>query len=412
MGLNFWDAAVSADLKRRVLWSGLWFFLGWGAVYLWLRGRWPAADRWGLVALGTAAAALIVLWRHLPDNHREGETSVLPTLGLGNGLTLTRGFLLALMTGFLVVPRPEGWLAWLPVLFYTLASILDFLDGLAARLTDHATRLGEILDLEYDSYGVGLVVLLAIHFDQVGWWFLTLALARYLFVAGSWWRRRHGRPLFDLTPSRYRRLIAGYNMGFLTVVLWPILSPEAAAVGGAIFLPPLLLIFGRDWLVVSGRLDPSLPAYQTWRRRIIALGAGWLPFVLRLGIAGTMLTSGVLPIYRQGHPAWRGLFASWGWVDPWVTWAAVALGWLALVVLTAVVLGLWARWLALVAILPTAINLVAIGVSWSTWDSVFLGSAVCTIAILNSGRWSLRRPAEDYMFRPIGAEKTSSDAPG
>ncbi len=370
------------------------------ALTRWLQPAWDGAARWGLLALAAAAIELVVLYRHLPENHRPGEEAVLPAFGPGNSLTLGRGLLLALLTGFLAAPRPTGWLAWLPVFFYTAAALIDILDGLAARRANHATRLGERLDLEYDSFGVGLLVLLAIHFGQVGWWYLIVALVRYWFVLGLWWRRRRGRPVYELSDSRYRRPVAAYNMGFLTVAIWPILTREAVTIGAAIFAAPLLLIFWRDWLVVSGRLDPANPTYLAWKERITRAAVDWLPVMLRLVVAVAMVTTAVLP--PAGNPAWQSLFAGWGWQEPWVTRAAVLLSWLALATLLAVVGGIWARWLGLAAILPAAVNLIAVEASWATLDAVLLAGSVCWVAIFNSGRFSLWQPAEEYMFQRMG----------
>lgn len=370
-----------------------------------LFGQWLSLSpdqlrRWGAGTAVVLIFQLLMLWRFLPHNHRPGEPTILPTLGLGNGLTLTRGLLLGLLAGFLLIPRPAGNAAWLPVILYTTADLLDFCDGLAARLTNHVTGLGEKLDMELDGLGVGLAVLLVILYGQIGWWFLVVALARYLFVIGIWWRQRQARPIFDLTESRFRRLIAGYNMGFLTVALWPILTRDAVTVGAAVFVTPLLLIFWRDWLVVSGRLNPDDSAYQRWREQIHLWGAGWLPLGCRVAIAVTAVTTGVWPLSGQINPHWTRLLQGWGWSAAAADAAAVWLTVLALVTLIPVVLGIWARWLALVAILPAALNFIYIGLSGT--DSALLGAAVCAISIVNSGRFSLYLPAEEYMYRRLG----------
>jgi CDP-diacylglycerol--glycerol-3-phosphate 3-phosphatidyltransferase len=146
--------------------------------YLYLLSRWAPeyAVRWlGLSGL-VVAYLLWVLWRGLPENIRSGEVELLPVLGLGNILTLLRGLLVAALAGFLFSPRPEGWQAWIPGLLYTLAALLDYVDGWAARATGHATRLGERLDLSLDGVGVFIAALLAVQYGQAPTGYLAIAL--------------------------------------------------------------------------------------------------------------------------------------------------------------------------------------------------------------------------------------------
>ena len=51
-------------------------------------------------------------------------------------------------------------------------------------------------------------------------------------------------------------------MGFLSVVLWPIMPRPMAIVAGALFAAATGLGFLRDWLVVSGALNPDAPGYD------------------------------------------------------------------------------------------------------------------------------------------------------
>lgn len=358
---------------------------------------------WWEIGVGTAVFfQLGMLWRFLPFNRRPAGGQVLPTLGLGNGLSLLRGLLLAMLAGFLLVPEPFGWVAWVPVVLYTTADLLDFFDGLAARLTNHVTQLGEKLDIELDSLGIGIVVLLVILHGKAGWWFAIVALARYLFVVGLWWREKNGQPVYELTDSRFRRLLAGYNMGFLSVALWPIMTRAAVAIGAAAFVTPLLLLFWRDWLVASGRLNPADATYQAWRDRLLRWVSGRVPLVLRLLIAVTAFSSGLVSPGGPANLSWATVLRAWGWPADAAATALFVLNVTALVSLTAVVVGVWARWLALVALIPIALEVIGRGISWSSWDLVLLGAAVCLVAILNSGRFSLVSPNDWYMYRRLG----------
>jgi hypothetical protein len=62
-----------------------------------------------------------------------------------------------------------------------------------------------------------------------------------------------------MTPSAHRRIFAGFQMGFLSVVLWPILPRPMAVIPGTLFAMATGLGFWRDWLVVSGTIHPAHP---------------------------------------------------------------------------------------------------------------------------------------------------------
>src|SRR5512139_3773917 len=124
--------------------------------FLFLRDRWESesAWQWLVVSTGVFGYELWTLWVNLEENHRVEEKNLLPGLGVGNLLSLFRGALIAALFGFLFSPSPEGRLAWLPGILYTVAALVDFLDGALARMTNHATRLGEILDMYFDGLGM------------------------------------------------------------------------------------------------------------------------------------------------------------------------------------------------------------------------------------------------------------------
>ncbi|MEZ4717647.1 MAG: CDP-alcohol phosphatidyltransferase family protein [Caldilineaceae bacterium] len=53
-----------------------------------------------------------------------------------------------------------------------------------ARITNHSTKLGEMLDMEYDVIGIFAAVLLAISYGQLPVWYLGIGLARRFFWPG------------------------------------------------------------------------------------------------------------------------------------------------------------------------------------------------------------------------------------
>lgn len=297
------DATASALARLQLRWLALALLCPvplWAAA-VWLAGHCLSPWRFMAAGLGALVWPLLVLWRGLsvnrrvePHDARQGslhpeDEPLFPTLGAATSVTLARGFLLAAFAGFLPLPRPLGLLAWLPALLFFLVAALDGLDGYLARRTDRVTVLGGRLDLEIDAFSVLIAVLVLVRWGQLPVWYLSVGLARYTFVAGLAWRRLRGLPCFDLSPSRCRRWMAGCQMGFLSAALWPWVVPEAASVAAICLGTPLLLGFARDWLVVSGRLDPQASSYLRWRGRLRTLALRWGPVLARLGLGAAIV---------------------------------------------------------------------------------------------------------------------------
>lgn len=389
--------------RLRRQWAGvtavsllLWLLLG-----AWLRQVWPAyAARWLLLSAAALAYSLGVVWRHLSQNRRPHEAQLLPALGWGNGLTLLRGLLVSLLAGFLFSPWPQGALAWLPVLLYTTADIADFLDGYVARITNHATQLGAQLDMEFDGLGMLIVSVLAVWYGQLPGWYLLLGLARYLFVAGIWLRRRRGLPVKALPPSAHRRLFAGFQMGFMSAVLWPILPPAGATIAGTLFALPTALGFGRDWLVVSGRIKPNAPAYQRGQRRVVRAARVWLPLLLRAALPVCVVWM-LRTVENWIRPLpWEALLQSWG-VPLWLAAAlTLLLGGAALVGTLLALAGAAGRLASLALVFPLGFDIASQGVSWA--NGVALGSAIC-LMLLGTGPASLWPVEEPYVLEVRGS---------
>lgn len=240
------------------------------------------ALQWGLLAALFLAVELLVLRRNLHKNRPALDAPLRTTLGWANALTLIRGTAYALMAGFLFAPRPGGLLDWLPAILYISAIVADYCDGYLARITNHTTLLGEILDIEFDGLGMFVAMALAVQYGQLPGFVLLLAASRPLFLWGMKLRERWGLPNHPMTPSDERRIAAGLLMGFMGIVLWPVFHPPATHIAGAVFCGAVALSFVRDWLVVSGWLDPSRPAYirgRAWLKRLLF---ELLPLLLRL----------------------------------------------------------------------------------------------------------------------------------
>lgn len=206
-----------------------------------------------------AASVWFFCWwqtsKRIDLNRPEKNSSEYPNLGWANNLTLLRGGLIALTSGFLFQPIPAGIIAWLPGLLYSVAAILDRIDGFVARRTRRTSLLGSELDTLFDALGLLVAPLLAIQFGKLHWSFFAVSLAYYIFIFGIYWRHKHNRPTYPLLPSQLRRAFAGFQMGFVAVVLLPIFPASSTVLLGAAFMLPILIGFVVDWLVVSGRID-------------------------------------------------------------------------------------------------------------------------------------------------------------
>jgi CDP-diacylglycerol--glycerol-3-phosphate 3-phosphatidyltransferase len=223
-----------------------------GAAFL--RQWWeaPSTLGWSLASMALCSYFLIFSWRNLSSNHRPGEKVLLPSLGAGNLLTLGRAGLFGALAGFLVLPRPEGFLTWAPGSIYILAGIVDILDGTLARRQNHVTLLGEKLDMSLDGLGVLLASGLVVKFGLAPGWYLLVGLARYLFLAGLGILTILHIPTYPLKSNPLRRLLAGLQMGFMGAVLIPVFSPAFTSLAAIFFAAPFLINFIYDWLVASG----------------------------------------------------------------------------------------------------------------------------------------------------------------
>ena len=211
----------------------------------------------GWLVLGLACWSLVT-WqclRRLPLNQSHPGGNLFSSLGHGNRVTLLRGLLIAGTAGFLVdaLLPTHSWLPFLPALFYSLAAIGDALDGYLARRQQQTTVLGQQLDMSLDALGLLIAPLLAVLYGYLHVSYLLVSMAYYLFQWGLYWRKKHGKAVHDLPPSRLRRYLAGAQMALVAVVLWPLVPSDMSRVAGMIFMVPLLAGFWRDWLHVSGR---------------------------------------------------------------------------------------------------------------------------------------------------------------
>lgn len=209
-------------------------------------------------------------------------------VGWATRLTMLRGLLLGALAGCVALPG-DGWAAWLPAALYTTAAVCDLIDGYLARRLGEVTALGGRLDVALDALGLLVAPLVAVTLGRLPPWYLLLGAAYYLFQAGLWVRRRRGLPLHPerLRPTPHGRMFAGYQMGLVATVLFPVLAPPGTWIAATVFMLPTLAMFAREWLIVTGRLVPG-PRGARRLQVASALLRALLPAV-RAGVAGALM---------------------------------------------------------------------------------------------------------------------------
>jgi phosphatidylglycerophosphate synthase len=225
-----------------------------GFVFAGLAQNWLAAGQW-LLQSGLVWGFVCHFCRQrLHLNRASSEASPYRNLGWGNRITLLRGGMIALTGGFLFPQSEAAYALWLPALCYTLAALLDRLDGYAARHTQQTSLLGTELDITFDALGLVIAPLLAISLGKIHASYLLLSMAYYLYQWALQHRQLQGLPLYPLADNPLRRTLAGFQMGFIALALWPLLNPEFTKIAGMAFMLPVLFGFSVDWLQVCGKL--------------------------------------------------------------------------------------------------------------------------------------------------------------
>jgi phosphatidylglycerophosphate synthase len=219
--------------------------------------KWVDAGQWLLQAGLLWGFVCQHIWRRLDLNRANAKAPLYNKLGWGNRLTILRGGLIALTGGFLFLNQDNTFNILLPATFYTSAAILDRLDGFVARRSKQVSLLGNDLDISFDALGLVIAPLLAINLGKIHWSYLVLSAAYYIYQWGLQRRHRLGLVVHVLPPNPLRRTLAGFQMGFVSIALWPLLNPTLTTIASLAFMLPVLFGFVADWWVVSGRLQPQ-----------------------------------------------------------------------------------------------------------------------------------------------------------
>lgn len=255
------QAAVIARLKHQwgcvALWAAALLLVFWATIAMVLGVG--AAMQWLAPALLVTGLVLGCLYRVLDRNH-EKNGRLLDRLGPANLITVLRGLLVALVSGFCLLPvsRLSGvhGLAWLPGVLFVAALLLDLVDGAVARRYDRITELGRLLDMRIDALTVLCGSLLAALWAKAPGWFVLVGLAYYLFSLGCHLRKRRKKSCHPLPHSKLRRLLAGVMMTTIGVILFPPVTVELSRLLAAVIAVPFLIHFFRDFFLAAGVKAP------------------------------------------------------------------------------------------------------------------------------------------------------------
>lgn len=352
------------------------------AVYAVLLQIWPGktAFQWLLQAIAVLGFIHYRLHHHLSGNHSPGAKELFTSLGAANRITLARGWAISCIAGLIFLPDAAvsggpSWLAWGPGILYLVAGLADFVDGFWARRTSTESILGQHLDMEMDALGLLAASILAVWLRHLPTFYLTVGASYYLFRLGIHRRRRKGGTVLPLQDRPLARISASFNMGFVGLILLPVLAAEVASLAALCLALPLLLGFAWDWLLVSGRLSAS---NADRLRKTITSAAG----ITVLGLRLVLLLCGLI-LVRGGWPE-----LSAGVTPAIVTlWAMMVLGWLGRS--AALVSSGWLAMTLTTGPIPLLFRVAL--------------SATLVLMILGTGPCSFWRPEDTLLSRKAGA---------
>lgn len=184
----------------------------------------PLSWRFAVAALACCGIVSALVFTGLPRHapHR--------CFGFANSVTLTRGWLTALLWG-VVAERLFGdvlvldpQMRWLVVSAATAALLSDGLDGWAARRSGMASDFGAYFDMEVDALFLLALATLVCTTGEIGAWVIASGVLRYAFVLASYGWPRLAMPLL---PLWRRKAICVLQLMVLIVALVPIVPTSA-----------------------------------------------------------------------------------------------------------------------------------------------------------------------------------------
>jgi len=170
-----------------------------------------------------------------------------PRFGIANSITAVRASLAVVVVAAIGASTAPA-VAWVVVAVSVAATVLDGVDGWAARRFGESSTFGARFDMEVDALLIMALSMLAWTYGKAGVWVLASGLLRYLFVLAGWiwpWMER------PLRPSRRRQAVCVIQIVALIVIVSPIASPPASVLIAAAALVVLAWSFAVDtaWLI-------------------------------------------------------------------------------------------------------------------------------------------------------------------
>jgi phosphatidylglycerophosphate synthase len=193
------------------------------------------------------------LWKRY--EHQPQLTFHTDHFSIADCVTLGRGFLVAGVAGFLFLPEPADWHAWLPGSLYILTVFADYADGYLARLHKSTSEFGAALDRNFDALTTLIGSLLGILYGHLPSWYFAVGLAFYVFSLATWIIKKSGKEILELSPSHYRRIVGGSNAIFIGLALTPVLPVSWLVLTATLFTTLVLAGFFRDWFCISGLMQ-------------------------------------------------------------------------------------------------------------------------------------------------------------
>jgi CDP-diacylglycerol--glycerol-3-phosphate 3-phosphatidyltransferase len=194
-------------------------------------------------------ATLARVRRELSSDAERGQA----TISAATAVTIARGFLVALVAGWVLSPAPAGAARWIPGALYALAALADRADGALARRTGSVTALGAKLDVTTDAVGLFVAPLVAVRWGRLPPWYLLLALAYPAFRLALRLRRARDLPLYSerLERDPRARFFAGVQMTLVAAALLPPLPRALTWTAATLAMLPTLALFAGQWRLVT-----------------------------------------------------------------------------------------------------------------------------------------------------------------
>lgn len=173
-----------------------------------------------------------------------GSAHPFPRFGIANLVTTVRAGIVSLVAALLGESPSAAW-ATAIVGAGAIVTVLDGLDGQAARRTGMASPFGARFDMEIDALFVMTLSALVWTMGKAGAWILLAGLLRYVYMAAmipfAWMRR-------DSPDSLRRKAICVIQIVGLSLVTFPAFAPPLSSGICAALLLVLLYSFGVDTL--------------------------------------------------------------------------------------------------------------------------------------------------------------------